>query len=105
MSSVEPRKDENGNDINVVYKLEYIDGEYTHKELNIYGMDASTIIETYMGQPSRDLNVNADIKAILDLIDTGDTQKAKESLEKLEKNIANGDPELTRIEALISFME
>lgn len=105
MSSVEPRKDENGNDINVVYKLEYLDGEYTHKELNIYGMDASTIIETYMGQPSRDLNVNADIKAILDLIDKGDTQKAKESLEKLEKNIANGDPELTRIEALISFME
>ena len=66
MSSVEPRKDENGNDINVVYKLEYIDGEYTHKELNIYGMDASTIIETYMGQPSRDLKVNNDIKSILE---------------------------------------
>lgn len=105
MSSVEPRKDENGNDINVVYKLEYIDGEYMHKELNIYGMDASTIIETYMGQPSRDLKVNNDIKSILELIDKGDIQTARKLLEELEKNIANGDPELTRREALISFME
>lgn len=105
MSSVEPRKDEKGNDINVVYKLEYADGEYTHKELDIYGMDASTIIETYMEQPSRDLKVNADIKAILDLIDKGEIQKARESLGTLEQNIASGDPELTRIEALISFME
>ena len=105
MSSVEPRKDENGNDINVVYKLEYINGEYTHKELNIYGMDASTIIETYMGQPSRDLKVNNDIKSILELIDKGDIQTARKSLEELEKNIASGDPELTRMEALISFME
>ena len=105
MSSVEPRKDENGNDINVVYKLEYIDGEYTHKELNIYGMDASTIIETYMGQPSRDLKVNNDIKSILELIDKGDIQTARKLLEELEKNIASGDPELTRMEALISFME
>ena len=68
-------------------------------------MDASTIIETYMEQPSRDLRVNADIKAILDLIDKGEIQKARESLGMLEQNIASGDPELTRIEALISFME
>ena len=105
MSSVEPKKDENGNDINVVYKLEYSDGEYTHKELNIYGMDASTIIETYMGQPSRDLRVNDKIKAILDLIDKGDSQAARKSLKDLEQNIAGGDPELTRMEALISFIE
>ena len=105
MSSVEPRKDENGNDINVVYKLKYSDGEYTHEELNIYGMDASTIIETYMGQPSRDLQVNDRIKAILDLIDKGDIQAARKSLKELEQNIAGGDPELTRMEALISFME
>lgn len=105
MSSVEPRKDENGNDINVVYKLEYSDSEYTHKELNLYGMDASTIIETYMGQPSRDLRVNDKIKAILDLIDKGDIQAARKSLKELEQDIAGGDPELTRMEALISFME
>lgn len=105
MSSVEPRKDEKGNDINVVYKLEYSDGKYSHKELNIYGMDASTIIETYMGQPSRDLKVNTDIKTILELIDKGDIQTARKLLKELEQNIAGGDPELTRMEALISFME
>lgn len=105
MSSVEPRNDENGNEINVVYKLEYANGNYTHRELNLYGMDASTIIETYMGQPSRDLKVNAGIKKILDLIDKGDVQKARELLKELGQNIASGDPELTRVEALISFME
>ena len=105
MSSVEPRKDDNGNNMNVVYKLEYAEGVYTHRELNIYGMDASTIIETYMGQPSRDLNVDVSIKSILDLIDNGDIQTARSLLEELEQNIAGGDPELTRIEALISFME
>lgn len=105
MSSVEPKKDENGKDINVVYKLEYSGGEYTHRELNIYGMDASTIIETYMGQPSRDLKVNAEIKSILQLIDNGDLQTARKSLEELAQTIASGDPELTRMEALISFME
>ena len=105
MSSVEPRRDENGNNMNVVYKLEYADGEYTHRELNIYGMDASTIIETYMGQPSRDINVDINIKTILDLIDHGDIQNARRSLEELEQTIAGGDPELSRIEALISFME
>ena len=105
MSSVEPRKDEKGNDINVVYKLEYSDGKYSHKELNIYGMDASTIIETYMGQPSRDLKVNTDIKTILELIDKGDIQTARKLLKELEQNVAGGDPELTRMEALISFME
>lgn len=68
-------------------------------------MDASTIIETYMGQPSRDLKVNAGIKTILDLIDKGDVQKARELLKELGQNIASGDPELTRVEALISFME
>lgn len=88
-----------------MYKLEYANGNYTHRELNLYGMDASTIIETYMGQPSRDLKVNAGIKTILDLIDKGDVQKARELLKELEQNIASGDPELTRVEALISFME
>ena len=58
-----------------------------------------------MGLPSRDLKVNNDIKSILELIDKGDIQTARKSLEELEKNIASGDPELTRMEALISFME
>lgn len=41
----------------------------------------------------------------LNTIDKGDIQAARNSLKELEQNIACGDPELTRIEALISFME
>lgn len=51
------------------------------------------------------MKVNVGIKTILDLIDKGDVQKARELLKELGQNIASGDPELTRVEALISFME
>lgn len=105
MSSLKPKTDEKGNEINVVYKLEYTNGNYTHSELNLYGMDASTIIENYMGQPPRDLTVNEKIKNILQLIDNGDVSTAKKSLEELEQDVASGNPELTRVEALISFIE
>ena len=105
MSSVEPRTDENGNPINVVYKLEYAEGVYTHRELNTYGMDASTIIESSMGQPARAIEVDRSIKDILNLIDEEKIQEARSALETIQKNVTASDPELTRMEALISFME
>jgi phosphoribosylamine--glycine ligase len=42
---------------------------------------------------------------LLELIDKGDIQTARKLLKELEQNVAGGDPELTRMEALISFME
>lgn len=48
MSSVEAGSE------NVVYKLEFDNGVYSHKELNTYGLDASTIVEMLMGQVSAD---------------------------------------------------
>lgn len=105
MSSVEPRVDEDGNEMNVVYKLEYVDGVYLHNELNTYGMDASTIIESSMGQPARAINVYKKIKNVLHLIDEEKIQEARAALEDIEQNVTASDPELTRIEALISFME
>ena len=101
ISSVESRPD------NVVYKLGYDDRTrtYSHHELNVYGMDASTIIETYMGEEARDIDVSKDIKMIQSLIDEQKLTEAKAALVELGKRMAQGDPELAKMESLISFLE
>lgn len=100
MSSVETNED------NVVYKLEYIDGKYSHKELNTYGLDASTIMDVYMDQTPRDLAIDAEIKAIEKLIDAEEYSEARKLLDMmLERPGSEANPELTRIEATLSFFE
>ena len=100
MSSVENAPE------NVVYKLEYNDGVYSHKELNTYGLDASTIIHVYMDQAPRDLIVDKEIKNIESLIDAEKYVEARTALEKMqERPGSDANPELSKIEATLSFFE
>ena len=100
MSSVENSPE------NVVYKLEYKDGIYSHKELNTYGLDASTIIQFYMDQAPRDLIVDKEIKDIESLIDSEKYVEARTALNKmLERPGSDSNPELSKIEATLSFFE
>lgn len=100
MSSVENTPE------NVVYKLEYKDGIYSHKELNTYGLDASTIMQVYMNQAPRDLAVDYEIKKIESLIDTEKYSEARTALNKmLERPGSDANPELSKIEATLSFYE
>lgn len=100
MSSVETNED------NVVYKLEYKDGIYSHKELNTYGLDASTIMEVYMDQVPRDLTIDKEIKAIEKLIDEEEYGKARNSLNKMyDTPGSEANPELSKLEATLSFFE
>ena len=100
MSSVEDSPE------NVVYKLEYKDGIYSHKELNTYGLDASTIIQFYMDQAPRDLIVDKEIKDIESLIDSEKYVEARTALNKmLERPGSDSNPELSKIEATLSFFE
>lgn len=100
MSSVENSPE------NVVYKLEYKDGIYSHKELNTYGLDASTIIQIYMDQAPRDLVVDKEIKNIESLIDSEKYAEARIALEKmLGRPGGDSNPELSKIDATLSFFE
>ena len=91
---------------NVVYKLEFKDGEYSHKELHTYGLDASTIMELYMGSLSRDVSANNDIKELHKKIEKGAYEEAREMLATLkEKYGGDSNPELVKEEAMLSFME
>ena len=100
MSSVENTPE------NVVYKLEYKNGIYSHKELNTYGLDASTIMQVYMDQPPRDLAIDDEIKKIESLIDAEKYSDARTALEKMqERPGSDANPELSKIEATLSFYE
>lgn len=100
MSSVENTQE------NVVYKLEYKDGVYSHTELNTYGLDASTIMDIYMEQVPRDLFIDAEIKKIESLIDAERYLDARAALNKLlERPGSDANPDFARIEATLSFFE
>lgn len=91
---------------NVVYKLEFKDGEYSHKELHTYGLDASTIMELYMGSLSRDVSADNDINELYEKIDKEAYKEAREMLATLkEKYGGDSNPELVKAEAMLSFME
>ena len=92
------------NESNVVYKLSYKDQQYTHVEVNPYGKDASTIMETTMNQIARNIDTDKDLKILFDLIDKDEILEARKKLDLLREKISN-DPELSRAEALISFLE
>ncbi len=94
------------NEENVVYKLDYKDGTYTHKELNTYGLDATTIMELYMGKVSRDLDATSDLKKVFELIDSEDYQSARQKLDDIKERYGSDtNPELVKVEAMLSFFE
>lgn len=101
ISSVEHKSE------NVVYKLEYDKncGRYTHRELNTYGLDASTIISAYMGQTARAEEVADRISEIRKLIDEENYVEATARLDALKAYTGTDDPEYTQLETMISFWE
>lgn len=99
MSSVEY------NENNVVYKLEFKDGKYIHKELNTYGLDATTIMDAYMGNITRDLTVAEKLNSLFTLIDEEKYQDARKELNYLKQSLSNNFPEFAKAEAILSFME
>ena len=99
MSSVENTPE------NVVYKLEYNNGVYSHKIIDTYGFDVSTIMDVYMGHMSRDIKIARKIKEIFNLIDSEDYKVARVKLNELQLSLPIGDPELSRADAILSFME
>lgn len=100
MSSVESNED------NVVYKLDYKNGEYVHTELNTYGLDASTIMEVYMGNRSRDIKIDEEIRHIRSLIDDEKYSEARGALNKMqERPGSDANPELTNLESTLLFFQ
>lgn len=99
MSSVENNSD------NVVYRLEYKDGVYSHTELNTYGLDANLLLKETMKVPVRDSRTSKLFDEIDDYLKNKDTQQAKLVLQKLEGMTDPQQPELVRMRAIINRIE
>lgn len=99
MSSVETNED------NVVYKLEYKDSIYTHKELNTYGLDANVLLKESMKVSPRDTKTAELFDKIDSYLKDKDLAHAKLVLAELEKMTDPQQPDLVRVRAIINRIE
>lgn len=98
MTGVEP------NDTNCVYKLFYTQDEgYQVREIQPYGLDASTIIETVLNLIPRVKEVQDKLDMLFDLIDSDKEEEARTLLLKLQSTFESSIPELNRAEAMLNF--
>lgn len=99
MSSVETNED------NVVFKLEYKNGTYTHTELNTYGLDANLLLKEGMEAVVRDTKASKLFEKLDSFIKLKDIANAKTVLAELEELTDPQQPELVRVRAIINRIE
>ena len=80
------------NDDNEVVHLQYQNGNYTAESIVTYGMDASTILETYMGKRSRVAEVEEKLKHLFTLIDEEKFAEAKSELGSMREKYSDTIP-------------
>ena len=90
-------------DHNVVYRLGYEDGQYSVRESDTYGMDASTITEAVLRQTPRDGEVEDQLKRLFEYIDVGSEEEAWALLRELQDCFGDRLPELAEAEAMLNF--
>lgn len=99
MTSVEDTQD------NAVYRLDYKNGSYFNEQISTYGLDASTIIRTYLHQANKDIDVQKQLDELFGLLDDEKINEAKAKLAELENRFTDRLPEITRARTLLSFYE
>lgn len=99
MSSVENTPE------NVVYKLEYKDGIYSHKVINTYGLDVNLLLKEKMKVSVRDTKASKLFEQIDWYLKEKDLAKAKTILTELEMITDPQQPELVRLRAIINRIE
>ncbi len=91
------------NDENEVIYLQYKDSKYTPTPISTYGLDASTILEMYMGSKSRVAEVEILIKKLFDLIDEDKYAEARDMLNELDKDFGDSLPEIIQARTMLDF--
>jgi hypothetical protein len=77
---------------------------YTAKEIQTYGLDASTIIQAVLGVVPRSPEVEERLAALFELIDLGEYGKAAVKLEQMRGQLGEHLPELSKAEAMLNFL-
>lgn len=69
------------------------------------GLDSNRVLDELMGTPERNQDILQELEALFRLIDDEDFEKARVAIQLLTKKLGGLDPELTRAQALIKFLE
>jgi predicted ATP-binding protein involved in virulence len=86
--------------------LEFQDGKVVATTpTEAYGMDANRVLQELMGAPVRNKQMETELRALFELIDAEDFTQAREKIAALEKQLGEHEPELTRAQSLITFLE
>lgn len=86
--------------------LEYQDGKVVATTpTEAYGMDANRILQELMGAPVRNKQMETELRDLFELIDAEDFTRAREKIVALEQQLGEHEPELTRAQSLITFLE
>lgn len=93
------------NENNVVYRLDYQEGNYLAEAVSTYGLDASSIIQFYLHQADKDIDVQRQLDELFKLVDEEKIEEAKAMLSILEDRFSDRLPEITRARTLMSFYE
>jgi len=70
-----------------------------------YGLDANRILEELMEAGARTREIDAQLKAIFEMIDEENFKSARLAINTLREKIGDHDPEITRANSLIKFLE
>jgi predicted ATP-binding protein involved in virulence len=86
--------------------LEFQDGKVVATTpTEAYGMDANRVLQELMGAPVRNKQMETELRALFELIDAEDFAQAREKIAALEQQLGEHEPELTRAQSLITFLE
>jgi predicted ATP-binding protein involved in virulence len=100
MTGIEP--DEN----NIIYRLSYAgDNQYTVAPIQLYGMDASSIIESALHTIPRVQDVDDELNVLFSLIDEEQLAEARIKLEQLQNAFGDSLPELAKAETMLNFLD
>lgn len=92
-------------DTNIIYKLAYAqDKGYTATPIQLYGMDASSIIEIALHTVPRSKEVDERLMALFTLIDTDEYLKASQMLNEMRKEFGENLPDLAKAQAMLNFL-
>jgi predicted ATP-binding protein involved in virulence len=91
--------------VNKIIMLEFNSQDgYSAKEIETYGLDASTIIQAVLGLTPRSKEVEERLKTLFDLIDIDDYAKATEKLIEMRNEFGDRLPELAKAQGMLNFL-
>ncbi len=92
-------------DKNIIYKLNYDDSNgYSATPVNLYGMDASSIIEIALDTVPRSIDVDNRLTDLFNFIDEDKFPQAFEKLKLMKKEFGDNLPDLAKAEAMLNFL-